>query len=231
MSDDKGNIPETPEGICVWVLASGPHENLHTALLWALRPDYVIAADGGTALAYELGLKPSLIVGDLDSSSPSLIEQYEAEGVEVRRYEHDTKWETDTELALLAALDLQPATIFLLGAIGGRLDHALANIFFLTHARLASLDLRILDGPHEVFLAKPGRWNRIRGNQGDTVTLLPVDGDAKGVRTIGLHWALQGETLPRGHGRGVSNLVDTQGAQVRLDEGQLLVIVVHSGGT
>jgi thiamine pyrophosphokinase len=215
------------EGICVWVLASGPHEDLQKALQWAPKPDRVIAADGGTALASELGLKLDLIIGDIDSSSPSLVEQYQAEGVEVRRYDHNTKWETDTELALLAALDWQPTTIIMLGALGGRLDHTLANILLLTRPQLASLDLRILDGPHEVFLAKPGKWNPIQGRKGDTVTLLPVGGDTLGVSTIGLRWPLQGETLPEGYGRGVSNVLDVPDAQVRLEEGQLLVVALH----
>jgi thiamine pyrophosphokinase len=209
------------------VLASGPHEEMETSLRWAPDADRVIAADGGTALAHELGLKLDLIIGDLDSSSPSLIQQFEAEGTEVRRYDHDTKWETDTELAILAALDYRPDTIVLLGALGGRLDHALANILLLTRPPLAPLDVRIVDGRHEAFLAKTETWNPIRGNKGDIVTLLPVGGDSLGVRTEGLHWPLQGETLPRGFGRGVSNRIDAEGAQVRLDEGLLLVVVVH----
>lgn len=227
MISAKKNRHERRQSTCVWVLASGPHEEIELALRWAPEADWVIAADGGTALARELGLKPDLIIGDVDSSSPSLVEQLEAEGTEVRRFDHDTKWETDTELALLAALDYRPDTIVLLGALGGRLDHALANVLLLTRPAFAPLDIRILDGRHEAFLAKTGKWNPVRGNKGDTVTLLPVGGDAFGVRTEGLHWPLQGETLPRGFGRGVSNQIDTTGAQVRLDEGLLLVVVIH----
>src|SRR5437773_2726213 len=63
-----------------------------------------ISADGGTLLAKKLGLTPALIIGDIDSSPGGLVAEYEAAGVEVRRYDHNTKWETDTELALLAAL-------------------------------------------------------------------------------------------------------------------------------
>jgi len=222
------NPREQNKSTCVWVLASGPYEDLPGALQWAPKAGKVVVADGGTALARELGLRPDLIVGDLDSSLPSLVEQFQAQGVEVRRYDHDTKLETDTELALLAALEWQPETIVLLGALGGRLDHALANILLLTRPAFAHLDIRIIDGKQEAFLAKPGRWNPIRGNEGDTVTLLPIGGDAHGVRTEGLHWPLLGETLPQGHGRGVSNLIDATSARVRLDDGLMLVVVVHS---
>jgi thiamine pyrophosphokinase len=228
MMTDESNKRSQNKGPCVWILASGPHDDLKSALKWAPRPDKVIAANGGTALGGELGLTPDLIIGDLDSSPPAVIEQFEKAGVEVRRYDHDIKWETDTELAALAALDWHPGTILILGAIGGRLDHSLANILLLTHPQLASVDVRILDGEHEVFLAQPHQWNTVRGNQGDTVTLLPLGVDAVGVRTQGLHWPLQAEILPAGRGRGVSNRIDAPEARVWLDEGQLLVVVLHA---
>ena len=150
------NPREQNKSTCVWVLASGPYDDLPSALQWAPKAGKVVAADGGTALARELGLRPDLIVGDLDSSPPSLVEQFQAQGVEVRRYDHDTKLETDTELALLAALEWQPDTIVLLGALGGRLDHALANVLLLTRHAFAPLDIRILDGKQEAYIAKAG---------------------------------------------------------------------------
>jgi len=230
MTGANNSMPERRKSTCVWVLASGPHEDIETTLRWAPEADWVIAADGGTLLAQELGLKIDLIIGDIDSSPTPLVRQLEAEGIEIRRYEHDTKWETDTELALLAALDYMPETIVLLGALGGRLDHSLANVLLLTRPAFAPLDIRILDGRHESFLARTGKWNQIRASKGDTVTLLPVGSDVLGVGTEGLHWPLAGETLPHGFGRGVSNQVDVEDARVRLDEGLLLVVVEHQIG-
>ena len=212
---------------CVWVLSSAPLEDPQASVRWAPEPDRVIAANGGLFLAGRLGITPDLVVGDLDSYDPALVEDLLASGVEVRHYEHHLKLETDTELAALAALEWQPETIVLLGATGGRLDHTLANILLLAHPTLAPLDVRIVDADHEVFLAKPSRWNPIRGKAGETVTLLPVGSDAAGVSTQGLHWPLDRDTLSAGRGRGVSNLIVSTDAQVWLDEGLLLVVVQH----
>lgn len=221
--------PKTGTGPCVWVLASGPVADLDLTLSNAPAPHVVIAADGGTVLADKMGLTPNLIIGDVDSSPSALVDRYDQAGVEVRRFDHNTKWETDTELALLAALEWHPRVIYILGALGGRLDHALANVLLLTNPSLAALDIRIVDGPHELFLAKPGIWNAIPGIQGSTVSLLPIGGPVASVTTRGLHWPLDAEILPPGQGRGVSNLVDDpNAAAVRYEDGQLVVVVVHS---
>ena len=226
------NVPGNPRSRdktnCIWVLASGPAADIDTALRYADPADVVIAADGGTLLADGLGITPSLIIGDLDSTPSDLVTKYSDAGVKIRRYDHNTKWETDTELALLAALEYSPGRIFVLGAIGGRLDHSLANVLVLTHPSFADRDLHILDGNNELFLAKPREWSRIKGHTNDIVSLLPFGVDAQAVTTRGLQWPLNGETLVAGKARGVSNRIsDPEAAAVRYDAGQLLVALVH----
>jgi thiamine pyrophosphokinase len=222
------NVHPNPQARCIWVLASGPADAIDIALTYTTPPDIVIAADGGTMLAQRIGIMPSLIVGDLDSTPPDLAAMYASSGVDIRRYDHNTKWETDTELALLAALEYEPDRIFVLGAVGGRLDHSLANILLLTHPVFKDHDIHILDGSNELFLAKPGAWNSIGGQANDIVSLLPVGVSAEAVTTRGLHWPLTGETLQAGKARGVSNRISDAGvAAVRYDSGLLLVALVH----
>lgn len=218
--------------IVIWVLAGSPDLTAQAALEHLPKPDKVIAADGGSILADHLGLVPDLVIGDLDSADPTLVERWEAQGVETRRYGHTTKSETDTELAVMAAVEWlhgQPSTIYLLGATGGRLDHTLANILLLTHPLLAGIDLRVITETQEAFLAKPGQWTRVAGQPGDLMSLLPVGADAGGILLEGFVYPLQRETLLKGSGRGVSNEIATPGARLWLDSGQLLVVVSHRG--
>jgi thiamine pyrophosphokinase len=225
MTGDSRSKGETK---CVWVLASGPAVDIDIALRYADTADVVIAADGGSILANRLGITPSLIIGDLDSTSTVLLNKYSELGVEIRKYDHNTKWETDTELALLAALEYAPQRIFVLGAIGGRLDHSLANVLLLTHPAFADRDVHILDGNNELFLAKPNQWNSIKGGATDMVSLLPIGVAAEAVTTRGLHWPLARETLVAGKARGVSNRIsDAATAAVRYNAGLLLVAIVH----
>lgn len=211
---------------CVWVLAAGPAPDFIPARLPT--PDFVIAADGGSGMAASFGIVPDLVIGDLDSSDPLVIADLERANVRIERYLHDTKWETDTELAALAAVDMEPETIILLGATGGRLDHSLANVLLLTHPRLAPINMHLVDGSQSITLAKPGAWNVVAAGPSDIVSLLPIGVDAIGVQTEGLEYPLTGETLLAGRGRGVSNIATEAKPRVYLSSGILLIVIVRN---
>lgn len=212
---------------CVWVLSGSPEVEHPSALRWVPPPDKVVVADGGGLLALRLGLVPDLLVGDFDSIDPALLREWEEAGVQSRRYRHETKQETDTELAVLAALEWDPTSVAILGAVGGRLDHSLANVLLLTHPALSGRDVRIIEAEQELFLATPGLWTPISGEPGDMVSLLPVGEDVTGVLLEGFEYALRNETLPAGRGRGISNVLQAEGGRCRFEEGKLLVVVTH----
>jgi len=114
-----------------------------------------------------------------------------------------------------------------IGAVGNRLDHTLANIYLLALPQLAGRTVKMVGGREEVTLLRPGT-HRIDGAAGDTISLLPVGGPAGGVRTDGLTYPLHGETLHFGPARGVSNVLTGQTANVTLESGWLLLI--HTEG-
>jgi thiamine pyrophosphokinase len=81
------------------IFANGLLEN-PDLLLKRLRPgDRIFCADGGTYHALALGLRPEMIIGDLDSLTAETVAQMEAAGVTLRRYS-ENKDQTDLELAL-----------------------------------------------------------------------------------------------------------------------------------
>jgi thiamine pyrophosphokinase len=190
----------------------------------------VIAADGGYARARAIGFRPALLVGDIDSLAPGLAEEASAAGVEVRRSSVG-KDESDTELALLAAVERGATRITVLGAFGGaRLDHALANVWLLAHPVLASTLVVLLDDRSRVSLiTAPGPdggpvTRAVPGLVGAMVSLLPLGGDATGVTTDGLHYPLHREPLLVGPARGLSNARDRADARVTVEHGRLLVV-------
>ena len=195
---------------------------------WLEGADVVIAADGGAATLDRLGRPPDRVVGDLDSADPALVERLEASGARVDRHAAD-KEASDTELALHTAIAAGADRVDLLGATGGaRLDHELANLLLLADPAFASVDLQVVAGGATARALHGEGELPLRGGVGDLVTLLPIGGDANGVTTTGLRWALDGATLPMGGSRGLSNVVTAHGASVRLAEGVLLVVETAS---
>jgi len=194
-----------------------------------LRPDdLIIAADGGTRHALTLGVVPHVVIGDLDSISPDELTVVEAAGSQIVRHS-PRKDETDLELALLHAARRGATEIVVLAALGGRLDQTIANLLLLALPELRGLDVRVVEGPQTAFLIHAGHdAARIEGHPGDTVSLIPLGGDAVGVTAEGLEWPLHDDTLRFGPARGVSNVLAAAEALVRVRNGLLLCIITRN---
>jgi thiamine pyrophosphokinase len=191
---------------------------------WADGNPTVLAADGGARLAAPLGLRIDRWVGDGDSTPPELLAALERDGAAVRRVPSD-KDETDTELAVLEAVDGGVKDITILGALGGRRpDHALANVALLAHPALRGLDVRILDGRSRTHLLEGPGSRSLTGPAGGLLSLLPLDDGVEGVTTHDLRFALADEPLPLGPPRGLSNVRSGPAASVTIRSGRLLVI-------
>lgn len=184
----------------------------------------LIAADSGAEWLSSHGATPDLVIGDMDSLDPALLDQLSTQGVAVERHAAD-KEESDAELALARAVADGADQVVILGGLGGeRLDHELANLLLLVDRRWDGIELRAVRGPTTVRPLHGGRRRDLYGARGDLVTLLPVGGDAVGVTTTGLRFPLRAETLHLGRSRGLSNEVEQVPASVSLDAGTLLVI-------
>ena len=210
------------------VVANGslPESSLYQGLIE--EADIVVAADGGARALLEDGLRPDLIVGDMDSLPHDLLARWQAAGGEVVAVP-PAKDETDLELALHQAMDRGARSIAILGALGGRVDHATANLLLLASDSLQGVDVAILDAETWVTALHGRETTLIQGVEGDLVTLLPVTERAEGIVTAGLLYPLNGETLPLGLPRGVSNVLLGREAGVRLGHGVLLVFHTWSG--
>jgi thiamine pyrophosphokinase len=188
-----------------------------------LRPeDRILAADGGLHNALRLGVNPSVILGDLDSIDPASLPALEASGITLVRHPR-RKDETDLELALQYAVQHGAREILVLGALGDRWDQTLANALLLASPRLAATRTWLADGGQLLTVVRGGGSITLEAPPGTTLSLLPLAGDAQGVRTTGLEYALSGETLKFAATRGLSNTLLGSSATVGLDQGLLLV--------
>jgi thiamine pyrophosphokinase len=210
--------PDTP----AIVIAGG--DPIDPSLIARLPPDaWTVAADSGLDLAYALGLAVDLVVGDMDSVSPGLLADARASGAEIELHPPD-KDATDLELALDAAVQRGHSHVIVLGGHGGRIDHLLGNALLLARADQAATTIEWRIGSSTVVPVHPHRPATFAGSPGDTVSILPIGGDAIGVTTSGLRWALDNEQLVSGSTRGISNEMTTDRVTVLLSSGVALVV-------
>jgi len=181
----------------------------------------VIAADGGARHATPLGLRLHQVIGDFDSLSAADIDELEAAGVTVTRFPTN-KDATDTELALLAALDAGAAEITLLCTWGGRSDHAIGTLALLAHPRCGAATVAILDGQTRTQLLRSGAELTLRGAVGRIISITPWGSDAI-VSATGVRWTLDSALLVAGSTRGISNVATAAETFIAVHDGAVLV--------
>ncbi len=204
----------------ILLFANGEPPSAQEVARWHGADDLIVAADGGTRHALALGLTPHHVIGDLDSLPPQVRARLEAAGTRFHPHPPE-KDETDLELALRWAAAQGADRIVVLGMWGGRPDQAVANLLLLALPALRGREVIAVADGWAVRCLRGGERLRLQGRPGATLSLLPLGGDALGVRTEGLRYPLRGETLHFGKARGVSNLFIAGEATVELESGLL----------
>ncbi len=203
------------------IFVNGILPSLESARKLLRSDDFLLGADNGAHLIMQLGFMPHLVVGDLDSLTEDDSAKITAANIKMIKYPTD-KNETDLELAIQHALALNPTSIIIVGALGGRTDQTLANISLLADSPLSGMDIRLDDGVEEVFFCRDDVY--VNGNIGDTLSLIPWHAEINGVTTHGLKWALNNEVLLPHKTRGISNEMTEEIASIKIKSGLLLVI-------
>jgi thiamine pyrophosphokinase len=204
------------------IFVNGVIPDPSTVRRWVRAGDDVIAADGGAHHAVAMGLRPRVVVGDLDSLSPQLAEELAAQGVELERHP-PAKDKTDLELAIERAIRDGATEILLLGALGGRLDQSLANVLLMAQQDWPAT-IHLVDDTEMATVIHGGESMTLEATPGSTVSLLPLSAKVTGITYTGMLYPLDGATIPLGSTRGVSNEVVSQPATVHIKTGIALVI-------
>lgn len=184
----------------------------------------IIAVDKGLEALYHLNILPNHIVGDLDSANPSILEFYQNyPQITLHQYVPEKDF-TDTDIALNLAISLQSSQITILGALGKRFDHALANIHILTNALNAGISCEILDSNNRIYLKNKDFTLEKSNLYGKYVSFIPLTSSVKHLSLTGFRYPLQDYELTIGKSLGVSNEVVEDVASVAFSDGILVVV-------
>ena len=184
----------------------------------------IIAVDRGLEALYELNMVPNHVVGDFDSVSTSILQFYQKNPQIVFHKYNPEKDNTDTDIALKLAIELNSSIITIMGALGKRMDHALANIYILKEALEIGIPCEILDSYNKIYLVKENRQLAKDKTYGKYISLLPLTTTVEGITLKGFQYPLKNASLSVGLSLGISNEIVEEIATIELKEGILIVI-------
>jgi len=208
----------------VFIIANGESDFPISLPTIVNKNDIVICADGGSNHAIAFGIKPTIVVGDMDSISSETLVDFEKQGVDLRRFPRD-KDASDLELALTAAVEFNPTEITCLCVLGNRQDHAMTNTFLLGRFAELGSKVTILGATwHAQFITKK-HPREFSGTAGDILSLIPMVAIVSGVTVKGVKWPLSNSTLEWGSSQTVSNEFVDQRVSITVEQG--LVLAFH----
>lgn len=201
------------------LIANGAIHNYPLIASLIKQYDRCIAVDGGLIHCLKMQVVPSLLIGDFDSISPNLLQQYR----HVPTYSFPKeKNETDMELAIRAANLSGVEEIGIFGAMEKRTDHALANLHLM---RRFPEKVAIETEKETLTVVQNNRQLACR--PGQTVSLIPLGSIASGVTTKGLKWELQNATMDKDF-ISISNICLGSSFEVSIQEGDLICCLLRT---
>ncbi len=207
---------------CV-IVSAGELRDYARARAFLHEGDFFVFCDGGLAHADGLGIKPDLVVGDFDSCDASVLAKWQdsCEIVQLPREKDDT----DTLFAVKLALEKGFNDFLLLGAMGGRFDHALGNVSILLYLQGLGKKALLVDDYSVMQIA--GSEPLLIEDSYSYFSVLTVAGDVSGVNIKNAKYPLENASLSSDFQLGISNeVLPGKVAQVSVEHGRVLVVTV-----
>lgn len=184
----------------------------------------IIAVDKGLEALYQLDVAPNHVVGDFDSVDANILQTFKNNTKIVFHTYNPEKDNTDTDIALKLAIELKSSTITIIGALGKRFDHALANIHILKSCLSARIPCQILDKCNRIYLVNDVISLYKDKIYGKYISLIPLTTEVTGLTLKGFKYPLENACLSIGTSLGVSNEMLESVATIELKSGILIVI-------
>ena len=192
------------------------------------RGDRIVCLDGGFDEAVKQGIRPDILLGDMDSLEAD-IEAVTADpnsltaDLKILRYPPEKDY-TDLELAFIELDPAETPEVLVIGAMGGRLDMTAVNIQLLERYSSRFEKIEMIDGRNRCFVLRGG--SEVRLPKTDSyLSLIPLTDTCEGVSLTGAKYPLEKATLHRGASLGVSNEFADDEVMLSLEQGSLLVVI------
>lgn len=181
----------------------------------------IISADGGGNYLKSEGIFPNVVIGDLDSITPSALKYFREKGSEIIKIKEQET--TDFEKSLRYCIQKKLKSIVVLGAAGLRPDHTVNNLSILKRYCNCA-DIRIITEEFEMFMTDKNIEFKYR--PGNVVSFIAMPA-AVNITTSGLKYKLRGEDLEFGKREGSLNVSTSGIVRIKFDKGFILIIKKH----
>lgn len=210
----------------------------------AKHADVIVGVDGGARHLKRINVSPNVLIGDMDSidvDAQLYMDICASENyTKIIKYPKE-KDASDTELAVLWAIDHGATYITLTGVTGTRMDHTLSNIFLLRTIKEKGIGCKIVDTHNEIYIFSNELPNcelrtetrccngdygelSVNGKKGDLLSIIPITKEVSGLTLSGFKYPLVNATLSFGSSNGVSNVFNEDRACISLKHGTILII-------
>ena len=178
---------------------------------------FVISADGGQTHTDALGVLPDVWMGDGDS-----LQKEAPKAKELLKFPAK-KDNTDTDLAVMYALEKGFKDITIIGALGGRFDHEFSHLLLLKKILESGGDGKILDEKN--FITLYDKSFCLKSNGMKYVSFFPFGGDVEGFSVEDMLYEAKNITLKCGLVQASSNqFLDGKTAKITFSDGCVLVV-------
>ena len=205
------------------VTGGNVNKNFLKKLLSNYKYNNIIASDKGLEILDECNIKPNYIIGDFDSLNKNVLCKYiKDKSIKTIKLNPEKDY-TDTHMALKLAIYIKSTQITIVGAIGTRIDHTLANINILKEALEKNIDCNILNENNNIILTNKDITIK-KDNKYKYISLLPLTTKATGITLKGFKYQLSNATLKIGESIGVSNEQIEDNCLIKVKNGVLIII-------
>ena len=183
--------------------------------------DYIICADGGYDIALGCGIRPDMLLGDFDSTELS-----PPEDMDIKEFSPEKDY-TDLDLAIKTAAEAGFDELLILGGIGGRLDHTVANLQLLYRYDSLFDSLTMMDGLNRCFIVDSKKDGSVTlpYEKDSYLSVFSLSETSRGVTIKGAKYNIDDHTLTRNFPLGVSNEFADANAVISVKDGTLLIVI------
>lgn len=183
-----------------------------------IKSENLFCADGGANFAKFLNIPPCEVWGDFDSLDSEVFSWLKSNKTILKQFDKDKDF-TDGELLIQYVTSLNYDKIYVIGGCGGRTDHFLTNLNLLFKYK----NLIFKSEFEEIFSIE--NIYEFKKLKNFCVSFIPFSDKVTNLSLEGFKYPLKNYTLYRGDSLCMSNIITSDLAKVRFEDGKLITII------